>query len=132
MPEALQARYPLPDWVVDSKFKQGLTLTIAETIEKELEHPPACTGPAAQRDYAEHVTRVVLDALEPWLTWLDESSTERVSYPGDVLVAYIAQLAVTRHREVPDLDRYRELLRTYVRHLAQEARRYGGPAAPAG
>lgn len=128
----LQARYPLPDWIVDSKFKQGLTLAIAEAIGDTVEHWPDFQGPTAQGDHAEHLTRVVRDAIKPWLTWLDDNVTDGVSYPGDVLLAYIFQLALTRPDEDPDPDRYRELLRSYARYLTQQARRFDEPTTSAG
>lgn len=121
---ALQARYPLPHWAVDSKAKHGLTLAVADAIATAVEHWPRFRGPTAQRDYAEHVTRAVREALEPRLDWLADNLTDGVSYPGDVLVSYIAQLALTRPDEAPDTDHYRELLRAYGRHLVQQARRF--------
>jgi hypothetical protein len=126
---ALQARYPLPHWVVDSKAKHGLTLAVADAIATEIEHWPRFHGPTAQWDYAEHVTRAVREALKPWLDWLADNLTDGVSYPGDVLVSYIGQLALTRPGEAPDTDHYRELLRAYGRYLEQQARRFG-PTPP--
>jgi hypothetical protein len=80
------------------------------------------------------VTWAVREALEPRLDWLADYLTDGVSYPGDVLVSYISQLALTRPGEAPDTDHYRELLRAYGRHLAQQARRFDAPppARPAG
>jgi hypothetical protein len=114
----LEARYPLPDWVIDSKFKQELTLAVAEAILAETERRP--DGPSARRGYAEHVAHTVRKTLEPLLAWLADSTTDGVSYPGDVLVSYISQLALTRPGEDPDPDHYRELLRTYGRYLIQQ------------
>lgn len=128
----LQARYPLPDWVVDSKFKQGLTLAVANTICEEIENWPSFKGPTAQLDYAGHVTQAVRDTLKPWLTWLDDYDTDGFSYPGDPLVSYISQLALTRPGEPPDTDHYRELLRSYGRHLVQLAQRFDAPPTSAG
>ncbi|GAB3652842.1 hypothetical protein [Glycomyces tarimensis] len=127
----LQARYPLPDWVVDSKFKQGLTLAVADTIEQEVDRWPAFQGPTAQQDHAEHVTKAVRRTLKPWLTWMSDSITDGFSYPGDVLVSYISQLALTRPGEAPDTDRYRELLRSYSRYLVHQARRFDAPSTSA-
>jgi hypothetical protein len=117
---ALQARYPLPDWHVDSKFKQDLTLAIAEAIGSETERWP----PGTTAEHAKRVTQAVRDALEPRLTWLDEGATDGFSYPGDDLVAYIAQLTLTRPGEIFTPDHYRELLRAYRRYLELEARRF--------
>lgn len=128
---ALQARYPLPDWTVDSKFKQELTRAIAETIDAQTEHWPDATKPTAQQDYAEHVAQTVRAVLVPRLTWLADSVTDGVSYPGDVLVSYITQLALTRPGEAPDTGHYRELLRSYSRYLAQQARSFGEPTTQA-
>jgi hypothetical protein len=125
---ALHARYPLPHWVVDSKAKHGLTLAIADAIAAAIEHLPRFQGPTAHWDYAEHVTRAVREVLEPWLDWLADNLTDGVSYPGDVLVSYISQLALTRPGETLDPDHYRELLRAYSRYLVQQARRFD--AAP--
>jgi hypothetical protein len=115
----LQERYPLPDWGIDAPWKYGLTLTAAKAIGKEVEHWPGFTGPTALQDYAGLVTRAVLDALEPgltWLTWLT-GITDGISYPGDELVSYISQLALTRPGEVPDTGHYRVLLRNYSWYL---------------
>ena len=123
----LHDRYPLPEWVIDSKFKQRLTLAIADTIAAEVERRPGLEAPASQQDYAEHVTRAAHDALKPLLTWLEDHTTDGFSYPGDPLVSYIAQLALTRPDETPDIDRYRDLLRSYSRYLAQQAQRFDEP-----
>ncbi|WP_030159965.1 hypothetical protein [Glycomyces sp. NRRL B-16210] len=124
----LRERYPLPQWVVDSPFKQELTLTVAEAIGAATGRWPEFEGPGAQLDYAGHVTRAVLDAIGPLLAWLDESPTDGYSYPGDPLVSYISQLALTRPREAADTGRYRELLRLYGRYLTQQALRFEPPA----
>jgi hypothetical protein len=124
----LQARYPLPDWVVDSKFKQGLTLTVAHAIGEEVERRK---GPTAQRDFADRVTRAVREALKPSLTWMADSPSDGVGHPGDVLVSYISQLALTRPGEDPDPDRYRELLRAYGRYLVRQARHFDEPTTSA-
>lgn len=117
----LQDRYPLPDWVVDSEFKRELTLTVASAIAGEVKRWPRLHGPKAQLDHAARVTQAVCDALEPRLAWLRDYITDGFSYPGDVLVSYISQLALTRPGEAPDADRYRELLRTYERYLIHQA-----------
>ncbi len=128
----LQARYPLPEWVVDTKFKHGLTLAVAATIEREVGRWPSLKGPTAQQDFAEDVTQAVLDAIKPWLNWLKDSVTDGVSYPGDVIVSYISQLALTRPGEAPDAGHYRELLRMYGQYLVQQAQRFEEPMTRAG
>jgi hypothetical protein len=117
---ALDARYPLPDWTVDSKFKRDLTLAIAAAIGAETDHWP----PATPAEHAQRVTHAARAVLEPRLTWLDEGTTDGFSYPGDDLVAYIAQLALTRPGETLTTDHYRDLLRAYRHHLETEARRF--------
>jgi hypothetical protein len=117
---ALQARYPLPDWTVDSKFKRDLTLAIAEAIGRATERWP----PGTTAEHAKRVTQAVRDAIEPHLTWLDEGVTDGYSYPGDDLVAYITQLTLTRPAEVLTPDRYHILLRAYRHYLEAEARRF--------
>jgi hypothetical protein len=121
---ALQDRYPLPDWVVDSKFKQELTQAVADAIALETDRWPHRPGPTALRAHAEHVTMAARAALEPLLAWLHDCDTDGFSYPGDVLVSYIAQLALTRPGETLTPDHYRDLLRTYHRHLALQARAF--------
>lgn len=119
----LQARYPLPDWVADSKFKQELTLAVAAAIGEAIERWPHLEGHSALREHAGHVTQAARDALGPHLAWLEDSDTDGFSYPGDVLVSYISQLALTRPGEASDPDRYRELLQAYHRYLVQEVQR---------
>ncbi|MDA1384028.1 MULTISPECIES: hypothetical protein [Glycomyces] len=119
---ALHARYPLPDWRIDSKFKRDLTLAIAAAIAAETDRWP----PATPAEHARRVTEAARAAVEPRLTWLDEGATDGFSYPGDDLVAYIAQLALTRPGEVLTPDHYRDLLRAYRHHLESEARRFEG------
>jgi hypothetical protein len=121
----LEAQYPLPDWTVDSKFKQDLTRAVAEAIGAATEQWPDLQGPGAQLDYAEHVTKTVLEAMKPLLHWLKDYTTDGFSYPGDPLVAYISQLALTRPDEAPQTDRYRQLLRYYGRYLARQAEHFG-------
>jgi hypothetical protein len=75
-------------------------------------------------EYAEHVTKAVHAALEPLLAWLEDYTTDGFSYPGDPLVSYISQLALTRPDETPDTDQYRELLRDYARYLARQAEHF--------
>lgn len=121
-PEAvLRARYPLPEWAADSEFKRELTLAIAQTLATATEHWPDLPGATGQMDYARHVTRTVQARLKPLLAWLDEYPTDGYSFPGDTLVAYISQLALTRPGEPDDTDRYRELLRAYGHYLARIA-----------
>jgi hypothetical protein len=122
---ALQDRYPLPEWVVDSKFKQELTQAVADSLATETDRWPDREGPSALREYAEQVTMAARGALEPFLAWLRDCDTDGFSYPGDVLVSYIAQLALTRPGETLEPDHYRDLLRAYHRHLALQARSYG-------
>ncbi|MDN3241475.1 hypothetical protein [Glycomyces tritici] len=121
---ALQDRYPLPEWVVDSKFKRELTQAVADAIAAETDRWPSHEGPSALREHAEHVTMAARTALEPLLAWLQDCDTDGYSYPGDILVSYIAQLALTRPGETLEPGRYRELLRAYRQHLALQARRY--------
>ncbi|MDA1361004.1 hypothetical protein O1R50_15340 [Glycomyces luteolus] len=121
---ALDARYPLPEWTIDSDFKYELTLAVALTIEAETEFWPELIGPNALLDHAERVTKAVQAALHPLLSWLEESPTDGVSYPGDPLVSYIAQLALTRPGERPDPDLYRELLQYDSRYLIHLAEHY--------
>lgn len=121
-PEAvLRARYPLPEWAADSEFKRALALAIAETLAEATERWPDLQGPADQMDYARYVTAIVQARLKPLLAWLEDYPTDGYSYPGDTLVAYISQLALTRPDEPEDTDRYREILRVYGRHLARIA-----------
>jgi hypothetical protein len=119
---ALHARYPLPDWRIDSKFKRDLTLAIAAAIAAETDHWP----PATPAEHARRVTEAARAAVEPRVAWLDEGATDGFSYPGDHLVAYIAQLALTRPGEILTPDHYRDLLRAYRHHLESEARRFAG------
>lgn len=122
----MQHRYPLPDWAVDSPCKYGLTLTVANAIGDEVEHWPSFTGHTALGDHARRITRAVLDTLDPglaWLTWLT-GITDGVSYPGDELVSYISQLALTRPDETPDPDNYRKLLRYFSWYLSQQAEHF--------
>ncbi|MEU6860919.1 hypothetical protein AB0B28_18840 [Glycomyces sp. NPDC046736] len=117
----LQERYPLPEWVVDSPFKQELTLAVADAIGAATERWPLFEGEGAPLDYASYVTRAVLGAIAPLLEWLNESPTDGYSYPGDPLVSYISQLALTRPGETPDAGRYRELLGLYSEYLRARA-----------
>ncbi|MFC3495732.1 hypothetical protein [Glycomyces rhizosphaerae] len=122
----MQDRYPLPDWVVDSPCKHGLTLTVADAIGNEVEHWPSFTGTTALGDHARRITRAVLDTLNPglaWLTWLT-GVTDGISYPGDELVSYISQLALTRPDETPDPEHYRELLHYFSWYLFQQTKRF--------
>lgn len=126
MPRAasLDARYPLPDWMVDTGFKRDLTLAVAAAVDTATERWPDLQGPQAQSEHAARVTAAARAALAPLLTWLDESPGDGVSYPGDPLVSYIGQLALTRPGESPDPGHYRELLRAYSRHLRALAARF--------
>ncbi|WP_205328650.1 hypothetical protein [Glycomyces sp. YM15] len=121
---ALNARYPLPDWTVDSEFKYELTLAVALTIAAETEYWPELQGPQVMLQHAERVTAAVRAALHPLLSWMEESPTDGFSYPGDPLVSYIAQLALTLPGEAPDADLYRELLEYDSRYLIHLAEHY--------
>jgi hypothetical protein len=118
----LHARYPLPEWTVDSVFKRDLTLAIAAAIAAETDHWP----PATPAEHARRVTQAARAAVEPRLDWLAEGATDGFSYPGDDLVAYIAQLALTRPGELLTPDHYRDLLRAYRHHLESTASRFEG------
>jgi hypothetical protein len=121
---ALEARYPLPEWAIDSEFKYELTLAVALTVQAETEYWPDLEGLHAMKDHAERVTAAVRAALYPLLSWMEESPTDGFSYPGDPLVSYIAQLALTRPGEAPDTERYRGLLEYYSRYLMHLAEHY--------
>jgi hypothetical protein len=121
---SLDARYPLPDWTVDTGFKRDLTLAVAAAVGNAVEEWPDLEGPQAQSVHAERVTAAARAAIAPLLTWLEESPGDGVGYPGDPLVSYIGQLALTRPGEAPDPRHYRELLRAYSRHLARLAGSY--------
>lgn len=113
-------RYPLPDWEIDTNFKQDLTVAVADAIGEALQSWPDLTV----KDHAERVTAVVRTALNPHLDWLHDSVTDGFSYPGDVLVSYVSQLTLTRPGEELDPEQYRELLDDYRAYLLSEARRY--------
>jgi hypothetical protein len=120
--EILQARHPLPDWVVDSEKKRRITLLVAQAIANEREPWPRFRGPMAQHDYAELVSRAAYEAIAPLVA---NDSSDGISYLGDVLVRYIAQLSLKPPIDPIDPDGYRELLRLYTRHLTRQAQRFG-------
>ncbi|WP_199036724.1 hypothetical protein [Glycomyces salinus] len=116
--ETLQARWPLPDWVADSKLKQTAAIGVANAIGGVLENWPRFDGDQVQREYAEHTAAAVRDSLAPY-------RSDELADPSGVLVDYVYQLALIEPGDVQDVDNYRELLRRYARYLlrlAQDSR----------